>query len=271
MKTKNGFTLVELLVVIAIIAILLSILMPSLGKAREQARRIVCGNNLKQVGIADNIYSQESKEWHVPLVNGTSPENPTWFTNPLFVKIMVLKGALNTEAQQGYKANTLPKQFKCPSDKRTIGNGLYVVNQVVSGTSYGMNTTSILVSEPRIWYYTANGQGVCHSLRTMKVAQPSQKFFLLDAVWFGVAREASNYIRYWDIYGDRMGDWAWNSPSYRHNQGCNMLYYDGHTAYLRKQEVYKNALKSTPSLQTLAMNNVMWQPVPGRDFMDAPR
>ncbi|HBG26055.1 MAG: hypothetical protein A2Y10_03105 [Planctomycetes bacterium GWF2_41_51] len=61
---KNGraFTLVELLVVISIIAMLLAILLPSLAKAREVARRAVCGNNLKQLGTGWHLYAAEHKD-----------------------------------------------------------------------------------------------------------------------------------------------------------------------------------------------------------------
>lgn len=61
MWNKKGFTLVELLVVISIIALLLSILMPSLSAARESAKKIACASNLKSLGIACVGYGTENR------------------------------------------------------------------------------------------------------------------------------------------------------------------------------------------------------------------
>jgi prepilin-type N-terminal cleavage/methylation domain-containing protein len=55
----KGFTLIELLVVIAIIALLTAIMLPALGKAREQAKRVACGSNQKQIYTAMNLYSAD--------------------------------------------------------------------------------------------------------------------------------------------------------------------------------------------------------------------
>jgi prepilin-type N-terminal cleavage/methylation domain-containing protein/prepilin-type processing-associated H-X9-DG protein len=59
MRNQRGFTLIELLVVIAIIALLMSILIPAMGAAREQGRRVVCGQNEKSTGLGLNMYAND--------------------------------------------------------------------------------------------------------------------------------------------------------------------------------------------------------------------
>ncbi len=62
-RSRRAFTLIELLVVIAIIAVLAAILFPVFARAREQARRTVCASNLRQLGLAAKMYSQDHDEW----------------------------------------------------------------------------------------------------------------------------------------------------------------------------------------------------------------
>lgn len=60
---KKGFTLIELLVVIAIIALLMAVIMPALGKAKEIAQRVICRNNVRQQGLGTILYSNDNDTW----------------------------------------------------------------------------------------------------------------------------------------------------------------------------------------------------------------
>jgi prepilin-type N-terminal cleavage/methylation domain-containing protein len=72
---KRAFTLVELLVVISILVLLMSMLLPALNKAKEHARRTVCSSNLHQLGLAQQCYASDHRNWIPRYVNSVDYEN----------------------------------------------------------------------------------------------------------------------------------------------------------------------------------------------------
>jgi prepilin-type N-terminal cleavage/methylation domain-containing protein/prepilin-type processing-associated H-X9-DG protein len=81
-RSQRGFTLVELLVVIGIIALLISILLPALSRARKQAQRTVCLSNLRQWGLGFSLYAQENRGFYPfeLMRDWVGPTAGTWLT-----------------------------------------------------------------------------------------------------------------------------------------------------------------------------------------------
>ena len=136
MNRKKAFTLIELLVVVAIIALLISILLPSLSRARELAKRAVCASNLRGLGQAMVIYANDNTEAYPahavnPTYAGTVPATTSvrWVTtlssNMISNTINPTTGAFEAFANSSHPSRSLfmmiiggqstPGQFICPS------------------------------------------------------------------------------------------------------------------------------------------------------------
>lgn len=221
MKRETNFTLIELLIVIAIIAILASMLLPALNKARETARAVQCTSNLKTIGTVSLLYLGENEEIMFPWIDaaGGSP----WYNTTTHTLYFIQK----LLGRNDWKQMFVPKKILCPHVERwqcfesSGGPGIWAQYQgMVRISFYAINCSQSTV------------QNDYQAVQAKRVRNHSAKVFWIETR--GKESSTSSEGR-WNISYNN----DWTDPAkalinggvaYSHNNRANVLFFDGHVS-----------------------------------------
>jgi prepilin-type N-terminal cleavage/methylation domain-containing protein/prepilin-type processing-associated H-X9-DG protein len=246
-QKRNGFTLIELLVVIAIIAILAAILFPVFAQAREKARQASCGSNMKQIMTGVKMYNNDYDEQSVPWVWSGRDVGGIFHPWPELVNPYIKNSAI----------------WLCPSSPRTkdafVGTNCAGGSLISSycwpswlpytfwGKPFGV-PTGMFAGFPggvalddtahnpkwnscQLAWGTANPPNYCWNNSVEFVEAPAEAAFLIEGY----------YVAFTPIAGTEFGSActtgfgadATDRNFYRHNEGMNIAFCDGHMKWVK--------------------------------------
>ena len=208
---RNAFTLIELLVVIAIIAILASMLLPSLAKAKESGKRIACVNDLRQLGLSMQMYADDNEGYHPPRT------------------INLPGGSWPSTLLDYYKE---PKVLICPTDTKPLSNTGALLASDRAPRSYMLNGWND--------YFEAEGVPFA-SLEGKKLPESAIKL-PSDTVLFGekLSESVHFYMDFMEIDPSTLEsndfdqlDHSRHMKSAPGSGGSNFAFADGSTRYVK--------------------------------------
>ena len=224
---KHGFTLIELLVVVAIIALLVSILLPSLAKARQTAEGTLCGANISNLAKASNMYADEDNNFYVPRSNSKIKPKAEriWTQNIKYMKLVGVGHRITQKKGDNFPGEPKVKgepegwgALKCPAVPEDL-------ERKWQFHSYGSN-----IGPEQYWGSGTGNKG-------KRVSRPNRSMIQRPATLIYYAEsndhltsEKFGSIDRWEIWGEygRGESGGKQSGRFAHNNGMNAVHFDGH-------------------------------------------
>jgi prepilin-type N-terminal cleavage/methylation domain-containing protein/prepilin-type processing-associated H-X9-DG protein len=218
--SSRGFTLIELLTVIAIIGVLAAIIFVSMGRVREATQKATCLASLRQFQTANMLHAADNRGNYVRIKTG----DQWWLVRDDFTRY------LNTGKKTANGSQTsIINELKCPAATELISTLNSWERENFTGHAYAANGA------------TATGPGEFSTVNQNTIVNPAKTMAFADGLDFYYYRVPPASYK-WEAEQKTS-----TTISYRHRDGSAVVYLDGHSEYLRRDQI-----------EPIAAHNALW-------------